>query len=285
MWSDPETEKTGKGPTYFVLSAAMSATKQMPTDMTGIEVKNGVWISRVKCTPSLQWEVSSCTWGGKAMGNCVATPNQNTTILDTLGLDSLAWYMTGTPRSLYDEGNYIFGLPAISTGLLYDLDNTDDHQARAPSLNDYANVYGLIAQSIAAISTSGYYGTATVPTEGQAPKPVYIVRTYILALVVIMLSSVTALSISNIIYHHLNHLPWRKSSFLTIANAVRGPWWDQAMYGSCALGTKELRRRHKGQVMFGVDPANTQHIGFGPTVQGIYRDAVYYGKKNSASAE
>jgi len=282
MWADQQTRDSGRGPTYFALSAAMNHTKHIPVDTTGLDFSNGVWISRVKCTPSMQWEVSSCVWNGSAMGNCNATPDANTTELDTKGLDDVNWYITGTLLGLYQEGHVVLALPSVGAGLMYNLNSTSDFQYRAPSMQDYDALYGLVAQSINSITTNGYYGTAIVPTEGHPAKPVYIVRTYILALAVIMLGLASALSILNLFYHHWNHLPWRKVSFLTIANAVRGPWWDQTLYGSCALDQDELRRRHQMKVMFGVDHANPYHINFAPEVQRIEKGATYYGVQGSA---
>jgi hypothetical protein len=68
----------------------------------------------------------------------------------------------------------------------------------APGLKDYNNFFGAVAQSLITLATSGYYGTAMVPTVGQPETAVYIMRLYILAIVFLLLLSVAALSITDL---------------------------------------------------------------------------------------
>jgi hypothetical protein len=99
----------------------------------------------------------------------------------------------------------------------------------------------------------------------------------VLIAVTCLLGCVAGLSIINLIYHLRSHLPLHKSSFLTVATAVRGRWWDKEMYGSCTRGPKELRERHAARVRFGVDVDAPQHVDLAPVVTAIERGGVYYG--------
>jgi hypothetical protein len=144
---------------------------------------------------------------------------------------------------LYEQDSYTYGLETLQSALMFDPKETHDHQYRVPILADYNNMCGLIAQSIASVTTSGYYGAAEVCTTGSTPRPVYLVRTYVLAIVVAIL-----------FWNLTNRIPLRSASFLTIANAVRGPRWDAALYGGCLMSPWELRHKYRGwSVMYGVD--------------------------------
>ena len=82
------------GGTLFLSSAAYTnMTAHMPaeSDRIGLTIddNNGIWVSRVKCTPSFSWLVSSCTWNGNEMEACAATPGENVTALSTDGLNKL----------------------------------------------------------------------------------------------------------------------------------------------------------------------------------------------------
>lgn len=112
----------------------------------------------------------------------------------------------------------------------------------ALSITQYENILGAVAQSIAAIASAGYYGTAVIPMVGEAPKEVYIARVYIMWIVLLILVAVIAFSVADIVYCLVHHLPFRRTTFLTIANAVRGPWWDQELHGGCVLRDARLRR-------------------------------------------
>jgi hypothetical protein len=63
----------------------------------------------------------------------------------------------------------------------------------APGLKDYNNFFGAVAQSLITLATSGYYGTAMVPTVGQPETAVYI-----MPIVFLLLLSVAALSITDL---------------------------------------------------------------------------------------
>ena len=84
------------GTTYIVTYSklANSSSTMFHWQTPDITYDNGTWISRVKCTPKFSWQVSSCTFDGRVMENCTSTPGQNTTVLDTVGLDALSNYPT-----------------------------------------------------------------------------------------------------------------------------------------------------------------------------------------------
>ena len=266
------------GNTYFAVAGSMNGTASLPSDTTGLDIVNQTWISRVKCSPVLEWQVSSCTWSAGAMVDCTSSPGGNTTTLDTIGLDALNGYLTAIPWAIQQEVDEIlYGNEPLVTVLCTNPKATSDHQNRAPGLIDYHNLYGAVAQSLATVTTAGYYGTAEVPTTGSAPKRVYIVRTYILAIVVVVLFGVSILTTANLAYSLLTHLPLRRATLLTVANAIRGPWWDIVLWGGCTLSPPELRKKHQSYVMFGVDVQHPQHIGLAPDVYSIARQSDYCG--------
>jgi hypothetical protein len=55
-----------------------------------------------------------------------------------------------------DQGTYVFGLSTIQVPLMFDPKATGDHSYLAPVLADYGKMYGLVAQSLASITTAGY---------------------------------------------------------------------------------------------------------------------------------
>lgn len=85
----------------------------------------------------------------------------------------------------------------------------------ALSITQYENILGAVAQSIAAIASAGYYGTAVIPMVGEAPKEVYIARVYIMWIVLLILVAVIAFSVADIVYCLVHHLPFRRTTFLT----------------------------------------------------------------------
>jgi hypothetical protein len=124
-----------------------------------------------------------------------------------------------------------------------------------------------------------------VPTAGSPPKPVYVVRTYILAIVVAVLVTVPLFTALSLVSGVLRHLPLRRVTFLTIANAVRGSWWDTTLWGSCTLSPEKLRCMYsETKVMFGVDVQNMQHIGLAPTVETVQEDRLYCGVDEQSSS-
>jgi hypothetical protein len=126
-------------------------------------------------------------------------------------------------------------------------------------------MYGAVAQSLASATTAGYYGTAEVPRTGSTSRSVYVVRTYILGLVLAILLAVRVLTTLNLLMYLRNHLPLRRITFLTVANAVRGPWWDMQLLGGCSLSPDELRTEYGNtRVMYGVDERAPGHIGLAP---------------------
>jgi hypothetical protein len=168
---------------------------------------------------------------------------------------------------------------------MFDPQGTSDHQYRAPLLSDFNNMYGLVAQALAAVTTAGYYGTPQVPTTGSPSKPVYLVRTYVLAGVVLMLILSPLLTISILLLGLRNHKPIRKATFLTVANAVRGPTWDATLFGGCVMPHPALKKSFEGfYVMFGVDQELGDHVGFASIVHPVRRGSLYVGVKQRCKA-
>jgi len=266
--------------TYYAVTGRIDETVNVEANQNVdyITIEGGSWISRVACTPTLDWEVSSCTWKNGSMSNCVSAPGANTTVLDNVGLDALHYYISGIPLYLFEQQVFTYGLQTLQTALMYDPQATTNPQYRAPTLFDYNNMYGLIAQSIASVSTSGYYGAATVPAHGSAPVPAYLVRTYILGIVVTLLILCPVLAISILAWRLMNHVPMRAATFLTIANAVRGPGWDNMFYGDCLMSPDDLRHKHRHQyVKYGVDVSKPDHVGFAVDTVPVNRDVYYSG--------
>jgi hypothetical protein len=271
--------------TYYAIVGTTEETvnldKAQGSDST-IEVINGSWISRVACTPTFDWEVSSCLWTNASMTDCYATPGANTTALDNIGLGALKYYLSDIPLYIYQGGSYTYGLETLQTALMFNPQGTSNHQYRAPVLADYNNMYGLIAQSIVSVTTSGYYGAAEVPSTGSAPKPVYLVRTYVLAVVVAILVLSPLLTTAILLRNLTHRIPLRMATFLTIANAVRGPRWDAALLVGCLMSPRELRYRHRGfRVRYGVDEQAPNHVGFAQEVSTVQSEALYYGVTSS----
>jgi len=178
--------------TYFTVIGTDEETVNLAAavDASAISQANGSWISRVACTPTFSWQTSTCAWDERsvAMHDCTNEPGTNTTKLDTAGLDLVGDHMTLVPLGIYSMDEYIYGLEALQTALMFDPNATSNHQYRAPVLADYTNMYGQVARSLAAVSTSGYYGTAVVPTKGSARRPAYIVREYVLIIFLVILA-------------------------------------------------------------------------------------------------
>jgi hypothetical protein len=265
---------------YYATLGTVQETVNMDAALaeSGITVSNGSWISRVACQPTFNWKVSNCLWKNSSITDCYDAPGSNTTALDVEGLDALQLYLSAVPLLLYNQGSYTYGLETLQTALMFDPQGTSDHQYRAPLLSDFDNMYGLVAQALAAVTTAGYYGTAEVPTTGSPSKPVYLVRTYVLAIVVIMLILSPLLTISILLLDLRNHMPIRRATFLTVANAVRGPRWDATFFGGCVMPHRALKKSFAGlSVMFGVDNELGNHVGFANVVAPVQRDSLYVG--------
>ncbi|ORY08866.1 hypothetical protein BCR34DRAFT_569356 [Clohesyomyces aquaticus] len=253
LWSDAAKTKSGipRGGTTYVAQASLmkdyNATASMEAD--GITATDkGIWISRVKCRPSLTWQVSSCIATHEGMENCTAAPGTNTTVLDTTALDALTEYMTAIPWLLYNRDDYSFRRTLEPFFIM-------------PTVAHYERILGVLAQSIAAITTGGYFGTATVPAVGVSPRPVYIVRVYVLFILLGLLYLSLALSCGDLLYSKLNRLPFRKATFLTIAYAVhgRGMCWDPDC--GCLKSRYELRKSNQVMLRYGIDMLDRFHVG------------------------
>jgi hypothetical protein len=188
-----------------------------------------------------------------------------------------------------------FTLPPISLALAYDPTRspTSEVEGRAPTLADFEKLYGLFAQTIATLTTAGYYGVAEVPTLGAGFKEVYIARVYILAILLLFLVFTPVLIILDIGLKLYRRDPLRRITFLTIANAVRGPWWDNLLWGGCLMPPTELRRWFSSsattnvavEVMFGADERFPQHVGLAPRVESIKSHHIYSGIRKRPKLE
>jgi hypothetical protein len=252
------------GPESFTQPPIGRSTVDYTDGKDGLLLRDGAWITRVKCHPSLTWEVSSCVWNGTIMQDCISTPGQNTTKLDTAGLDMLPEYMVAIGWAMYQAQLQTWIHP---------------YQVSAYTTDDINIAYGTGALAITLITTAGYFGTATVPTIGQSSAPVYIVRMPVLVIVTLLLTLVVVMIATDMKLTLQRKLPVRKTSFLTIATAVRGPWWDDELYGKCTFDKSLLRSTTTAKIRFGVDLRDPRNVGFAPIVLPIQRDTTYYGFK------
>lgn len=136
-----------------------------------------------------------------------------------------------------------------------------------------------MAYSMVQDMSNGYYGSATVSTEEEV-SIVYLARIPVLAFVGLMVFGCTLFLLVDLVSSYLNKSPIREMSFITIAAATRGHWWDEGTDGLCAASKKEQRKRAKDKVKFGVDNEYIQHIGFAPrTVEIVWRNR-YRGRRH-----
>lgn len=259
MWTNATRSSSGiplGGTTYIAQHSLIRNYTVNSTDgEEGItNVEDGTWISRVKCTPKMSWQVSSCIAHGDTMVNCTATPGKNTTGLDTVALDALYGYMTAVPWLLYLRNDYTFRMTLEPFYIM-------------PTTGHYERILGVLAQSIVAITTAGYFGTATVPTVGEPLKSVYVVRIYVLFIIFGLLSLVLLLSAADLLYSRHNRLPFRKATFLTIAYAVhgRGVDWDEGC--GCVMSRKKLRKGNQMKLRYGIDVKDRFHVGLASDVR------------------
>ncbi|RBR05267.1 uncharacterized protein FIESC28_11398 [Fusarium coffeatum] len=266
LWSNAtqygEHKIPTSGTTYF-----LSAIKAIPNinetalrnrgdDDSLVQTKSGDWISRTKCTPSLQWLVGSCTFNGTVMTQCVEMPNSNRTTLDTDALDALGMYMSAIPW--YIIRNRI--------GIV---DETLDTLYTIPTSKDLGHFFGNMAHAIVSITTAGYFGTSEVETLSKVIETVYIVRFSVLIAVTVMLFLSVLVSVIDIIRNRIKRLPQLQASFLAIAHAARGSWWDNELYGYRPWDATKSRSAGEATVMFGLDTEDPRYIRLAPTVAPI----------------
>lgn len=123
-------------------------------------------------------------------------PSQNTTEIDEVGLNGLHYYV---PSVLHNEpSNYAFGSTLVLATLVFDPAASNLHPVM-PSLADYERMYGVVAASLTSISLGGDHGIVEVPTTGSPPRPVYVVRVYILATVVVVIVTVPLLTVLSLL--------------------------------------------------------------------------------------
>jgi hypothetical protein len=153
-------------------------------DSQGILLDNGVWISRVKCTPTMLWRLASCTWDGTFMRNCNSSPNHNATALDTIGLNALATYQNAIGWKLYNDGD------ALVTNAPW--------PGYPPTTAHFDTINGFAALAIALTASQIEFGTAVVRTVGEPAREVYVVRMNVLGVVFLMLLAALSLSMADI---------------------------------------------------------------------------------------
>ncbi|KAF6827101.1 hypothetical protein CPLU01_09267 [Colletotrichum plurivorum] len=254
------------GTTYLISAApgTRDINKNGTSSPSLVQTAEGHWISRTKCNPEFSWEVGSCLFNGTVMTECKPGPGTNTTALDVEALDRLVDYVAAIPWFLWKN--------QISA-----IDKTFDYLYAIPVSEDWGHFFGNLADALAAIATAGYFGTATVPVVTEVPEDVYIVRTAVLWVILAMFTIVPLMSCIDIWRSKSRGLPFRSATFLAIANAVRGPWWDRELYGSCAADEVSMQKRSASSVMFGVDANNPYHVGLLPAVLPIQRGQPYFG--------
>lgn len=264
---------------YFVVGGVDNYTVNWDNLPPGTQHDDKSWIASIKCSPSFTWNVSSCTYKNGSMTACMPTPGKNVTALDETGLNLLPAYFSRLPGIITELDRRLGGSPILAIPTLRDQSlDLKYYRARGPEVFD--RVYGLFAQSIATITSAGYLGTAVVPTSGLPISRVYIARIYIIAIVLFILIFAPAIALFDIWIMSRRGRPLHRATFLTIANAVRGPWWDRLLWGHCALAPNELQaipEISKTYVMFGVDESNPQHVGLAPDVRPIEKETLYFG--------
>ncbi|KAK5053099.1 hypothetical protein LTR84_002073 [Exophiala bonariae] len=264
---------------YFVVGGVGNYTVNWNSLPRGTTRTDRAWISSFKCTPSFEWNIASCTYKNGSMTSCMPTPGKNVTLLDEASLNLLPAYFTRLPGIITELDLGLGNRPLISVPTLADL-HYDPIYVRACQPQDFDKVYGLFAQSIAAITSAGYIGSAEVPTSLLPTSRVYIARIYIIAIVLFILIMAPAIAIIDMLVMTRRGWPLHKATFLTIANAVRGPWWDKLMWGYCALSPEELQATPelaKTYVMFGADETCPQHVGLARDVTPIEKERLYFG--------
>ncbi|KAF4624274.1 hypothetical protein G7Y89_g13899 [Cudoniella acicularis] len=247
------------GTLFFAVGIDQSTTASVPDDKTGLSLIDTVWVSHQVYT------------------DCERTPGQNVTRLDTEGLDYLTGQMTAVPWLISNQSDSVFNMGILTAPLVYWPGANNSHQLRVPALQNYTNLFGVVAQSIAIATTAGYYGTVEVPTVGTPEREVYIARTYMIAIVFLPLLAVSCFGTAHLVQLSINRLPFRKASFLTIASATKGLWWDRELSGTSAMPESRLRRRYGRSVMFGVNvkESGSGHVGLAPVVREIEEEGRY----------
>lgn len=253
------------GTTYFALgilegisisSNYDSALNNQPFT-PGLLLDQGIWIGRVSCAPTLTWRIAeSCTWDGSFMRNCTAASGENTTALDTRGLDALTEYMTAVQWQLYNDHNMFY--------------TENPFPGIVPTLENFEGVTGVLAYSIVAVASNPSFGTVNVDTIGEPLHWVYVVRLHVPVIVFVMLTLSAMMAVGNMAHDVLNGTPLRKAKFFTIAGAVRGSWWDQQLSECGQVSQEKLRHVGSQKIKFvaGALVSFQEHgVEQGPTVR------------------
>jgi len=96
--------------------------------------------------------------------------------------------------------------------------------------------------------------------------PVYIVRLYVLAIVLSMLVAAFLSSAGYIFCCFVDGIPFNTATFLSITASVQGLWWEEQLSGTGILSTRDMKRLDTLSVMFGIDKAQPDRIGLAPKV-------------------
>jgi hypothetical protein len=202
---------------------------------TGLVLDQGIWISRVKCRASFTWELASCRWDGEYMQNCTRSPNQNATGLDTVALDALSLYMSAIPWKLYLDKNIMYSYAPWSGYL--------------PITEHYNTLNGMCAIALVSVATRVEWGKGAIRTLGGEAKQVYILRLPFLITIVGMLLLSMIVAAADYVHSVVTRTPLTKPTFIAIANAVRGEWWDQELQRIHTLPSYQSRKAHSTTVM------------------------------------
>jgi hypothetical protein len=259
---------------YYAVAALQGTSLSMEYDTqlsnepnsTGILLDHGIWIARTKCQPTLSWRVSTCTWDGSFMRNCVPDKmGRNIKGLDTVGLDALTEYMTAVQWSFQEQGDIFY--------------SWDPWPNYSPTTEHFESLHGILALSIVSVSSMSSWGTIPVKTVGEPLRQVYIVRIYILILVAAMLVVVSLLSTLDITYSIMTKKPFKKTTFLTVAKAVRGQWWDETLGCDGTKCSKGYRECGQARVIYvadeedGDDDDINDSVGLIPVSYGSRKDS------------
>ncbi|KAF2093982.1 hypothetical protein NA57DRAFT_80985 [Rhizodiscina lignyota] len=182
---------------------------------TGMLLDSGMWISRVKCTPTLEWYLASCTWGGAAWEDCLRNPVQDTSDLDTIGLDALYQYINAVPWKVAQQN---------STSV-----NPTNCPGYSPTAKRIEGLTGLVAKSVIVAASRFEWGTRVIRTVGEPSREVYIVRIPVVIVAFVMLFAATTLCCADYIYSIITKQPFQKTAFISMASATRGSWWDDRL--------------------------------------------------------
>jgi hypothetical protein len=285
MWMSGENQTTANDTTYYLMiglgySDSLADNQSSVDGLTvGRNGSNWWWVSAVKCKAKMWYQVSNCQWNGESMIKCLDLEGTNITQVDTVGLSRLSDILNSLPITLYNQGDQLLGLPVIAATVAYSPSPLPEVQSatRGPRIKDYVNMYGGIAYSMVQDMSNGYYGTIVIPSEDTISDFVYSVRLPMLFLVDLMVLGCFLCLLWDFVASYVKDSPIREMSFIAIAAATRGKWWDDCTDGLCVASQTSQRKIAKAKVTFGVDPESVQHTGLAPRTTAIVWNHRYRG--------